>query len=276
MADTEPNPLRRLIMQREAGAFRRYEADMLRAYDAVLTVTEEDRRHLLALVEGEGQRAALDPSSRGTSTLNPPSPAFSITPIPICVDPAEVAVVPRAPGGPPTILHLGTMFWPPNVAGVLWFARQVLPLIHAELPEARLIVAGKNPPAEVWDLTADPRIEVAGYVPDPTPYLAATDVFAVPLLAGGGMRVKILDAWLWGLPVVSTPIGAEGIELLAGENILLAADPAGFAAAVLRCLIDPLLNARLRAAGRAWVQARYAWQAVYPRVDAVYQRLLSR
>jgi glycosyltransferase involved in cell wall biosynthesis len=264
MADTESRPLRKIIMQREARAFRRYEAAMLRAYDAVLTVTEEDRCHLLAL-------SAPDSSNSQSSILNLQS---RITPIPICVDPTQVAVVPRASSGPPTVLHLGTMFWPPNVTGVIWFARAVWPQVRAHAPGARFVIVGKNPPADVLALTNDPSITVTGYVPDPTPYLAAADAFVVPLHAGGGMRVKILDAWLWGLPIVSTPIGAEGMALRDGENILLAADADAFAAATVRCLTDPALNAHLRTAGRAWVEAQYAWQAVYRRVDEVYQHLL--
>ena len=130
--------------------------------------------------------------------------------------------------------------------------------------------------AKVQALASDPRITVTGYVADATPYLAAADAFVVPLHAGGGMRVKILDAWLWGLPIVSTPIGAEGIDLRDGENILIAGDARAFAAATLRCLSDLALNARLRTAGRAWVEEKYAWQVVYRRVDAVYDRLLSQ
>jgi glycosyltransferase involved in cell wall biosynthesis len=88
------------------------------------------------------------------------------------------------------------------------------------------------------------------------------------------MRVKILDAWLWGVPIVSTPIGAEGIEVRDGENILIADGAPAFAAATLRLLTDEALNRRLRTAGRSWVEARYAWQTVYSRVDQVYERLL--
>ena len=137
------------------------------------------------------------------------------------------------------------------------------------------MVVDKNPPADVAALAADPRVQVAGYAPDAIPFLAGSDVFVIPLHAGGGMRVKILDAWLWGQPIVSTPIGAEGIELRDGENILIAGDADAFAAAVCRLLTDPPLNARLRAAGRAWVEEKYAWQKVYRQVDAVYDRLLS-
>ncbi len=98
-----------------------------------------------------------------------------------------------------------------------------------------------------------------------------------PLHSGGGIRVKILDGWLWGLPVVSTVIGAEGIEARPGEDILLApnGDPAAFADAVVRVLTDPALNARLRHNGRAAVEARYGWQAVYGRVNIAYQALLD-
>lgn len=280
MAETETHPLRRLLMQREARAFRRYEAAVLRACDAVLTVTEEDRQHLLALQSQMYDvqstmydvRSTMHNGDRTSSIEHRPS---NLAVVPICVDPERVAVVPRAAGGPPTILHLGTMFWPPNVAGVLWFAAEVLPRVHAQIPDARFVVVGKNPPAEVRALAADPRVEVTGYVADATPQLAAADVFVVPLHAGSGMRVKILDAWLWGLPVVSTPIGAEGIALRDGENILLAADAPAFAAAVVRLLRDPTLNTALRVNGRAWVEETYAWQTVYRRVDEVYARLLA-
>ena len=261
----ESTGLRRLIARREARAFRRYEAAMLRAYDAVLAVTEEDR----ALLE------ALLAEDRGQDIPHSPFP-IPITVIPICVDPKQTSVVPRRPGGPPTILHLGTMFWPPNVTGVLWFGREVLPRVWAQVPDARFVVVGKNPPPEVQALAADPRVAVTGYVADPRPYLEATDVFVVPLFSGSGMRVKILDAWLWGLPIVATPIGAEGIMRRDGENILIASDAAAFADAVVRLLTDAGLNRRLRAAGRAWVEAHYAWQAVYHRVDEVYARLLDR
>ena len=259
MAEAEPNPLRRAVMAREAHAFARYEAGMCRAYDAVLTVTDEDRQLLLRLL-GEGQAAERHCK-------------FSV--VPISVDPQAVHPVERRPGGPPTILHLGTMFWPPNVAGVLWFAREALPLIHRHCADARFVIVGKKPPQEVRALAADSRIEVAGYVSDPAPLLAAADVFVVPLHSGSGMRVKILDAWLWGLPVVSTPIGAEGIACHDGEDILIAADAAAFAEATLRLLRDPALNQRLRTRGRAWVEQNYAWQVVYQRADEVYSRLIT-
>jgi glycosyltransferase involved in cell wall biosynthesis len=246
-------------MAREAKAFVRYEARTCRAYDAVLTVTSEDRQHLLALYPQE-QRAVL---------------RDKFTVVPISVDPDRIRAVAHRPGTAPTILYVGTMFWPPNVAGVLWFAREVLPLIHQRLPEARFVVVGKTPPPEVQALATDPRIVITGYVPELDPYLAEADAFVVPLHAGGGMRVKILDAWLWGLPTISTPIGAEGIELRDSENIVLAEGAPAFADTVMRVLVDAKLNRQLRAAGRTWVEETYAWRAVYQRVDQVYSKLLA-
>jgi glycosyltransferase involved in cell wall biosynthesis len=257
IAQGETGLLRRTFAAREANAFARYEATMCRAYDAILTVTAEDRDRLLALYPPEDRAAQ----------------AGKFTTVPICVDPERTPPVRHQPAAAPTILHLGTMFWPPNVAGVLWFAREVLPLIHRELPATRFVVVGKSPPAEVRGLAADPRVEVVGYVADPEPYLAAADAFVVPLHAAAGMRVKIVDGWVWGLPIVATPIGAEGIAVRDGENILIAGDAAAFAAAVLRLLTDPQLNARLRGAGRAWVEEKYAWQVAYRQVDEVYSRL---
>jgi glycosyltransferase involved in cell wall biosynthesis len=259
MAATEASSWRRLLIAREARAFASYEARMCRAYDAVVTVTREDLDQLLALL-GRAEQDSL---------------ADKFLVIPITVDPDQVRPVAHERQDAPVILHLGTMFWPPNISGVVWFAREVLPLIHQELPETRFVVVGKDPPPEVRALEADPRIRVTGYVPDPTPYLAAADAFVVPLHAGGGMRVKILDAWLWGLPIVSTPIGAEGIQIRDEDNLLLAADAPAFARATLRLLTDPALNQRLRANGRAWVEAHYAWQSVYRQMDQVYTRLLG-
>ena len=259
MADTERSPVRRAIMAREARAFARYEAEMCRTFDAILTVTEEDRKSLLALFSPEERERLAD----------------KFTAVPICVDPEQVSPVVHLDSGTPTVLHLGTMFWPPNIHGVLWFAREVLPLVHRQVPDARFVVVGKNPPPEVQALELDPRIEVTGYVADPMPYLEAADAFVVPLHAGGGMRVKIVDAWLWGLPIVSTPIGAEGIKVQDEENLLLAEDAEAFAHATVRVLTDAELNERLRIKARAWVETHYAWQAAYQRVDEIYDRLLS-
>ena len=116
-------------------------------------------------------------------------------------------------------------------------------------------------------------VEVTGYVVDLTPYLAETGAFIVPLHAGGGMRVKILDAWIWGLPVVSTTIGAEGIYTHPDEDILIADTAQAFAQAVIRVLQDPNLAQQLAQNGRQTVTKEYDWRVVYPAWDIVYDGL---
>lgn len=255
LAAGEENPLKRLVLQRERGALRRFEARALGQFDQLATVTEEDRWILERLAEEEGGKRYVFGQNSHT--------------IPICVDTEELEAV-RPGGGAQDVLHLGTMFWPPNVEGVVWFGRDVWPRVKAEVPGARLTIAGKNPPGEVKALEADPSVRVTGYVVDPLPYLEQAGAFIVPLFAGSGMRVKILDGWRLGLPVISTTIGAEGIEYREGENILIADDPEAFAAAVVRVLRDGGLNAALRVNGRRWVEERYDWRRIYPAWDEVY------
>lgn len=262
MSAHERNPLKRLAFRREARALARYEAQVYQRFDHVVFVADQDRQALKELV-----------SKHNSPLASRPSP---FTTIPICVDPEEQALIQRAPH-PRAVTHLGTMFWPPNVEGVLWFAQEVFPRVLAQMPEAQFVIVGKNPPQQVRDLSFQTRnIHVTGYVPHPVPYLAETAVFIVPLHAAGGMRVKILDAWCWGVPIVSTSVGAEGIAVRDGENILIADTPDTFAQAVVRVLQEPTLGERLRENGRRWVQERYNWRRVYGEWDEVYQRLITR
>jgi glycosyltransferase involved in cell wall biosynthesis len=255
LARNERRWWRRLLLLREAQAFVRYEVDVCRRFDHVTFVTEEDRQALLAYMP--------DRALAARSTV-----------IPICVDSGAAPSVAPVPV-PFRVTHVGTMYWPPNVEGILWFWEEVWPRIRSEAPDARLTLIGKNPPSHVQALDSRLDVDVPGYVEDLTPYLAETAVFIVPLHAAGGMRVKIVDAWCWALPVVSTTIGAEGIAVRQGENILIADAPEPFARSVLRVLGDPVLQARLRAEGRKWVEEQYDWRRVYEAWDAVYARLLE-
>ena len=263
LARGERSPLMRMLLEREWRVLQRYEARACAQFDHIVTVTENDRAVLEPLAASE-----LKVRNSQSEIL---SPKFST--IPICVD--TQAVMPVSPrSGAKDVLHLGTMFWLPNVEGVLWFAREVWPKVVAQVPQATFTIAGKNPPAEIQALAASQNgsssVQVTGYVPDPQPYLERAGVFIVPLLSGGGMRVKIVDAWRWGLPVVSTSIGAEGISCRDGENILIADGIMAFTQAVVRVLCDPALAQRLRENGRRWVEAHYEWRSVYSQWDSIY------
>lgn len=263
LARGERNPLKRMLLEREWRALARYEAWACGQFDHVVTVTDEDQRALKSRIH--------------TSKSGFRNPHF--TTIPICVDPAAAQPVEPLPKAQ-DILHLGTMFFLPNVEGVHWFARQVWPHVRAQVPEATFSIVGKNPPASIRRLSRQHStsnvqrgnaIRVTGYVFDPQPYLKAAGVFIVPVRSGGGMRVKILDAWCWGLPVVSTSIGAEGINCRDGENILLTDDVASFAQAVIRVLQNQDLALRLRRNGRRWVEQHYDWRNTYQAWDDVYR-----
>jgi glycosyltransferase involved in cell wall biosynthesis len=260
LAQGERNLLKRMVMEREWRALRSYEAQTCARYDHVVTVTEEDR----VILEGMVRQVNGSMQEGGK-----PRTAFST--IPICVDTA--AVQPVAPSwGLHNVLHLGTMFWPPNVEGVVWFAREVWPLVRKMVPGARFTVVGKNPPEAVRALAGEGSgIAVTGYVADPLTYLQGAGAFIVPLFSAGGMRVKIVDGWRWGLPVISTSVGAEGIRYREGENILIADRADSFARAVVDVLLDVELNQRLRANGRRWVEEKYDWQRVYPAWEEVYR-----
>jgi glycosyltransferase involved in cell wall biosynthesis len=167
------------------------------------------------------------------------------------------------------------MYWPPNVEGILWFWESVWDRVCSQVPEARLTLIGKSPPDAIQALGRQEGVDVLGYVKDLTPYLAETAVFVIPLHAAGGMRVKILDAWCWGVPIVSTTVGAEGIAIQDGDNILVQDTPEGFAEGVVRLLRDRALRNRLQSSGRRWVQQHYDWRRVYSAWDDVYAKLLQ-
>jgi glycosyltransferase involved in cell wall biosynthesis len=161
------------------------------------------------------------------------------------------------------------MHWPPNADGARWFATTILPSILAQQPQARFLAVGRNPPHSLRGLTAD-GIEAPGYVDDPQPYWDRSQASVVPLRAGGGMRVKILEAWARGVPVVATTIGAEGITYRAGENLLIADTPRAFAECVLAILRDPALAEQLSLGGRAAVEQNYDWHKAYTAWESIY------
>lgn len=253
LAENETNLLKRQMLNREARILTVYEPRVCDQFDHVVWVTEKDRQAVYA----------NSSSTNGFFTNS--------TVIPICANPAQITPVQQAETRH-RITFLGGLHWPPNTEGIVWFAKQVFPQVRDHIPHAVLTIIGKNPPAGL-----DNRgIEVTGYVPDPAPYLAETAAFIVPLHAGGGMRVKILDAWTWGLPIVSTTIGAEGIDTSPGTDILIADTPHAFAHAVIQVFQEPVLAKTLAQNGRQTVVDKYNWETTYTAWDKVYSQVLQR
>jgi glycosyltransferase involved in cell wall biosynthesis len=170
------------------------------------------------------------------------------------------------------VFTMGSMHYPPNADGIRWFACEVFPLVQSVLPAATLIIAGKNPPKDLVQLGSDERrrIRVLGYVPDLLPFLARAAAVVVPVRAGGGMRVRILEAFSRGVPVITTTVGLEGIEAVPGQDVLVADEPARFADMLLRLMQDESLQARLAAGGRRLAEERYDWRVALRELDEIY------
>ncbi len=161
------------------------------------------------------------------------------------------------------LVFLGSMDWMPNIDGAAWFVREALPAIWRERPDCTLAIVGRRPSREVLRLAeADKRIRVTGTVADVRPWLHGSQVSIVPLRIGGGTRLKIYEAMAAGAPVVSTSIGAEGLDVADGENIALADTPQAFAGCCLRLLESPAERERLARAAWNLVSSKYSWDVV--------------
>lgn len=164
--------------------------------------------------------------------------------------------------GPPRdrnrLLFMGSMDYGPNVDGLKWFVREVLPAVLAVRPETTLEVVGRSPADEVRAL-ASARVQVRGAVDDVRPHLHAAALLVVPLRVGGGTRIKIVEALGSTTPVVSTSIGAEDLAFRAGEHLWIADGASEFARAVLEALEDPKTAAQRAARGRDLALERYTW-----------------
>ena len=239
----------RMLAEVEWRRLRAYEGDVCGRFDRVTVVSEED-----------GQ--ALD---RATGRV------LTTFTIPIAVDVDEFAFAPRTAQSR-HVVSVATMFYPPNVEGVYWFATEVFPRVRASLPDVEFRIVGSRPPNSIRKLaTPDSGISVLGYIAELEPVLAECAVMIVPVHSGSGMRVKILEAFARGVPVVSTTIGVEGIEAQPDQHLLVADEPEDFAQAVIRLVTRADEAARLARAGRALVEARYDWRTALTGLDSIYK-----
>lgn len=232
---------------------RRYEAAALAAADATVAVSDADRDALAAL-----------------------APGVAVTVVSNGITPEEYAVA--APGAvpldPPRIVFTGKMDYRPNIDAALWFAGEVLPRVLVQEPAARFQIVGMNPHPRLDVLRSHPNVEITGAVADTRPYMAAAAAYVIPMRVGGGTRFKALEAMASGKAIVSTTLGVEGIPATNGQELLLADEPAAFAAAVVRLIGDlrsgGSLQAGLGRLARRFVEQRYSWHSIVPRLEDVY------
>ena len=157
---------------------------------------------------------------------------------------------------PDSLFHLGAMDWLPNQEGVDWMLEEVWPVVHAEVPRAKLYLAGRKMPERLMGTQME-GVSVVGEVPDAVEFIGSKKINVVPLLSGSGIRVKIIEAMSVGKTVVTTTVGAEGIDYTDGENILIANTPKEFAMQIKRCLDDDDFCRRVGEAAKRLVADYY-------------------
>jgi glycosyltransferase involved in cell wall biosynthesis len=201
--------------------------------------------------------------------------------------PLRVAVVPNGvdlegfretPVDPSShiLAFCGAMDWAPNADAAAFFAREVLPRIRQSQPQVQFQIIGRNPPASLVRRLTSEAVQFSGTVADVRPYLAAARLVVVPLRSGSGTRLKILEAWAMGRPVLSTTLGAEGLPADDGTNIAIADDAESMAARAVSLLADLSESRRLGAAGRRLVAGHFGWDAVARRLLEVYDDTAGR
>jgi polysaccharide biosynthesis protein PslH len=248
-AEVARGPMR-LVWRDQARKMRRFEGEALRRFDSVIAVSERDAR---ALEQAYGL-SRVEPIETGVDTeyygFHAPQPA-----------PAE--------GG--TVVFTGSMDSRSNIDGIEFLMQEVWPLVVQRRPQARAVIAGRNPPERLVAAAkaAGHDWRFTGFVDDVRPYVAEAHAYAIPLRVGSGTRIKVYEAMAMGCPVVSTRLGAEGLDVADQEHFLAADTAPAFAAALLRVLDDPALQARLSRAARDLVASRFGWPTVTRRFEAI-------
>jgi len=237
MAENKSSPISRAYFKSQHDRFFRAEKALSAGFDAIITVSPEDTRFAR---ERYGLENVVGDVATGVDTAY--------------FNRHDTAPKPKRLG------FLGSMDWMPNIEGVAWFVKEILPSLHRSDPEIEFVIIGRNPPASIRELSAvDPRVVVTGTVEDVRPFVSECRAIVVPLLSGGGTRLKILEALAMGIPVISTSIGAEGLMLEHERHLLIADLPDAFAASCLRLLQSDEACAALSRSGREIVTGQHGW-----------------
>jgi glycosyltransferase involved in cell wall biosynthesis len=251
LCELETNPVKRALFEVEWRKLRAQEAAACRDADLTIAVSEDDRQRLEAIAPGI--RAASIPTGVDTTYFSPDGHQ-------------EV---------PSRLVFSGSMDWHPNEDAVLHFVDTILPRIRAEVPDVSFTVVGRNPTERVRELAKQPGVFITGTLDDVRPSIGEGSVYVVPLRAGGGTRLKIFEALAMAKPVVSTTVGAEGLDLEPGRHFVAADDPDAFAREVVALLRDPARRQALSQAGRDLVERCYAWPTVARQFEDLCEQVVT-
>lgn len=248
----ERDPVKRAYFRRQAKRMRAYESSVLPHLDAIAVLSAADA----------GRMKELQPEAR--VIVLPPAADLEF----------EYDRPLEAPEEPASVAFVGAMDWLPNIDGAIWFSHRVWPQVRAAVKGAKLYLVGRNPLRSVRRL-ADRDVIVTGWVEDVREFVARAQVVVAPLRVGSGVRIKILNALAMGKAVVSTPIGAEGLDVIDGEHLWLADSEESFTPKVIGLLSDPVRRGRLGEAGRRLIRERYRGDHTVERLEGVYRQLAN-
>ena len=238
--EVQTNPIKKAYLYNQWRKMLRFEKETCRRFDCVIAVSEKDRDQMKREYGAEAVFAV--PTGVDTEFFRPSG----------TVNPA-----------PHSIVFTGSMDWLPNEDAIIYFMRDIMPLIKTKLPEAKLTVVGRNPPPSLIDLSkGDSSLVMTGRVEDVRPYIESAAAYIVPLRIGGGTRLKIFEAMAMEKPVVSTTVGAEGLPLTDGVELLLADEPESFADAVVKLLTDSSYASELGRRAAVAIRLSHGWQEV--------------
>lgn len=241
----------RLLLQHQWKKVRNYESRIVSRFDLCLVFTKHDERRLKLL--NPAVKTAILPAGVDISYFKPQ------------------AVQEK----PNSLIFVGDLLWTPNVDGIWWFVQEVFPLIKKEIPEITLHIVGRGGERTLKKVRAR-GIDVTGYVRDVRPHIRSSSVYVVPLRAGGGIRIKVLEALAMRKAIVSTTVGCEGIDVESGRDIFIADSPEMFAEATIELLRNSALREELGRNGRRLIERKYTWDRISPRLIDTYSTLLSR
>ncbi len=259
-SEREPNILKRAYAGKTARLMSEFERRAMHEFDAHIAVSQRDAEEL----RSHNANAQVFMIENGVDTAY-----YS--------DDQDASAAPRAAtrSKPNRIVFVGSMDYHANIDGAVSFARDVWPGLHDREPELVFTIVGRDPAPEVRALARSRRIEVTGTVDDVRPFYREAIAAVVPLKVGGGSRLKILEAIAAGVPAVSTTLGAEGLDVHDGQDILIADTNEQLAAAISSLAGSKEYRQRLSAAGRALVSKRYDWTRLGTNLFETYQQLLG-
>lgn len=277
-SEREPNFLRRTYAQRTARQLRTMEQQAMDDFDAHVVVSQRDRERLLKLNPASSVSVienGVDSAYYSGQEIEKAHAAWRTHARPNVTGVAGVAEVKQSAGKANRIVFVGSMDYHANIDAVVDFAREVWPAVHERNPELVFTIVGRDPAAEVRQLATIRGIEVTGTVADVRPYYREAVAAIVPLKVGGGSRLKILEAMAAGVAVVSTTLGAEGLEVQHAVNILIADTNAQLLDAITGVVENEELRRKLCDAGRTLVASRYDWATLGANLFEIYQQLIG-